>query len=157
MVSDKVELRSEKVRNIVGEVPNAINKTGITLVIMLLCIIAMIFSTIYYPISISVKLGNIKTKDDFYYVELYVPNKYFSQIKNEEKIRLIDDFKSHNKQTYIGKIISVNDIVINSNEEKYFSLNTKFDSDFNISNLKTNNTVKIILSNNNLLKHLLNR
>lgn len=64
MVSDKVELRSEKVRNIVGEVPNSINKTGITLVIMLLCIIAMIFSTIYYPFSISVKLGNIKIKDD---------------------------------------------------------------------------------------------
>lgn len=157
MYSNKVELRSEKVRNIVGEVPNAINKTGIILVIMLLCIIAMIISTIYYPISISAKLGYITTKNDLCYVELYIPHKYFRQIKKGDKIRLIYDYQSHNSQTYTGDITNVNDVVSNSNEENYCSLNTKFNSRFNISNLETNSTVKIILSNNNLLKHLLNK
>lgn len=159
MCSDKIELRSEKVRNIVGEVPNAINRTGIILVVMLLCIIAMIFSTIYYPISISAKLESITIDDEFYYVKLYIPNKYFSRVKKGDKIRLVDENQLNSPQTYAGEIICVNDIDSNSNsnEADYCSLNAKFDLRLNISSSRTNNTVKIILQNNNLLKHLLNR
>lgn len=70
--TDNIELRSEKVRHIIGQVPPALVRIG-TMVITLVVIALVIASyTIRYPITIEVQ-GKVTTNDT---VEVLVPYKY---------------------------------------------------------------------------------
>lgn len=69
---DNIELRSEKVRHVIGQVPPALVRTG-TMVITLVVIALVIASyTIRYPITIEAR-GNVT---DNGFVGLLVPYKY---------------------------------------------------------------------------------
>lgn len=70
--TDNIELRSEKVRNIIGQVPPALVRIGTVIVTLVIIVLAIAFYTVRYPITIEAK-GNV-TGNCF--VDILVPYKY---------------------------------------------------------------------------------
>ena len=70
--SENIELRSEKVRHIIGQVPPALVRTGTLVITLVVIALAIAFYTIRYPITIEAQ-GKVTSKDS---VELLVPYKY---------------------------------------------------------------------------------
>jgi hypothetical protein len=69
---DNIELRSEKVRHIIGQVPPALVRTGTMVITLVVIALAVAFYTIRYPITIEAQ-GKVTSNDS---VELLVPYKY---------------------------------------------------------------------------------
>ena len=69
---ENIELRSEKVRHIIGQVPPALVRTGTLVITLVVIALAVAFYTIRYPITIEAQ-GKVTSKDSF---ELLVPYKY---------------------------------------------------------------------------------
>lgn len=69
---DNIELRSEKVRHIIGQVPPALVRTGTMVVTLVVIALAVAFYTICYPITIEAQ-GKVAGNGS---VELLVPYKY---------------------------------------------------------------------------------
>ena len=69
--SENIELRSEKVRHIIGQVPPALVRTGTMVITLVVIALAIAFYTIRYPITIEAQ-GKVTSKDS---VELLVPYK----------------------------------------------------------------------------------
>jgi len=70
--SENIELRSEKVRHIIGQVPPALVRTGTLVITLVVIALAVAFYTIRYPITIEAQ-GKVTSKDS---VEFLVPYKY---------------------------------------------------------------------------------
>ena len=70
--TDNIELRSEKVRHIIGQVPPALVRTGTMIITLVVIALAVAFYTIRYPITIEAQ-GKVTRNDS---VELLVPYKY---------------------------------------------------------------------------------
>ena len=69
--SENIELRSEKVRHIIGQVPPALVRIGTMVITLVVIALAIAFYTIRYPITIEAQ-GKVTSKDS---VELLVPYK----------------------------------------------------------------------------------
>ena len=69
---DNIELRSEKVRHIIGQVPPALVRTGTMVITLVVITLALAFYTIRYPITIEAQ-GKVTSNGS---VELFVPYKY---------------------------------------------------------------------------------
>ena len=61
---DNIELRSEKVRHIIGKVPPLLVRTGTVVVTLIVIALAIAFYTIRYPITIEVE-GRVYTITSF--------------------------------------------------------------------------------------------
>ena len=69
---DNIELRSEKVRHIIGQVPPALVRTGTMVITLVIIVLAIAFYTIRYPITIEAQ-GKVMRNGA---AELLVPYKY---------------------------------------------------------------------------------
>ena len=69
---DNIELRSEKVRHIIGQVPPALVRTGTMVITLVVIALAVAFYTIRYPITIEAQ-GKVMHNDS---IEFLVPYKY---------------------------------------------------------------------------------
>ena len=70
--SENIELRSEKVRHIIGQVPPTLVRTGTVVVTLVVIALAVAFYTIRYPITIEAQ-GRVAGNGS---VELFIPYKY---------------------------------------------------------------------------------
>ena len=70
--SENIELRSEKVRHIIGQVPPALVRTGTLIITLVVIALGIAFYTIRYPITIEAQ-GKVTSNDS---EELFVPYKY---------------------------------------------------------------------------------
>ena len=69
---DNIELRSEKVRHIIGQVPPALVRTGTMVITLVVIALVVAFYIICYPITIEAQ-GKVTSNDS---AELLVPYKY---------------------------------------------------------------------------------
>lgn len=72
-VSDNIELRSEKVRNVIGKVPPRLVSLGTVLITVIVLALALAFYKIPYPISIEATGEVINQRT----VQVFVPYKLF--------------------------------------------------------------------------------
>ncbi|EGN56436.1 hypothetical protein PRBRB14_08440 [Hallella multisaccharivorax DSM 17128] len=72
--TDNIELRSEKVRHIIGKVPPLLVRTGTVVVTLIVIALAVAFYTIRYPITIEVE-GRVMPHDT---LQIVIPYKYLS-------------------------------------------------------------------------------
>ena len=70
--SENIELRSEKVRHIIGQVPPALVRTGTLVITLVVIALAVAFYTIRYPITIEAQ-GLVAGNGS---IELLIPYKY---------------------------------------------------------------------------------
>ena len=117
---DNIELRSEKVRHIIGQVPPSLVRTG-TMVITLVVIALVIASyTVRYPITIEAQ-GKVTSNDS---VELLVPYKYLYLFDESRTARITIEGQGDDVVPIVCPVTSHNDKLLIIDGSHYFTAKT---------------------------------
>ena len=113
-VSDNIELRSEKVRNVIGKVPPRLVSLGTVLITVIVLALALAFYKIPYPISIEAtgEVSNQRT------VQVFVPYKYLYLFDEPRTAHV--SFEGNDDASYSCNVISHNAKLIHREEGNYF-------------------------------------
>ena len=113
-VSDNIELRSEKVRNVIGKVPPRLVSLGTVLITVIVLALALAFYKIPYPISIEATGEVINQRT----VQVFVPYKYLYLF--DEPMTAHVSFEGNDDASYSCNVISHNAKLIHREEGNYF-------------------------------------
>lgn len=91
---ERIELRSEKVRNIIGRIPPMLIRIGITFICLLLIALFAAAWFIPYPESIKTQAEITAPKT----ASVYIPYRYITQIKKEMPVEI--ELEGYNARTY---------------------------------------------------------
>ena len=94
MADNKIELRSEKVRHIIGEIPSRIVRYGITIITIVILGLLIGAYFISYPETISAKVHMISA----YQGTIAVPYKYVHTIRREMMVNI--EIEGYDAETY---------------------------------------------------------
>ena len=144
--TDNIELRSEKVRHIIGQVPPALVRIG-TMVITLVVIALVIASyTIRYPITIEAQ-GKVMRNDS---VELLVPYKYLYLFDEPRTARLTLEGQAEDAAPIVCPITSHNENLLIVDGNHYFTAKTYIRSNGSNSQPGLNVSARIVVSDQTL-------
>ena len=113
-VSDNIELRSEKVRNVIGKVPPRLVSLGTVLITEIVLALALAFYKIPYPISIEATGEVINQRT----VQVFVPYKYLYLFDEPRTAHV--SFEGNDDASYSCNVISHNAKLIHREEGNYF-------------------------------------
>lgn len=113
-VSDNIELRSEKVRNVIGKVPPRLVSLGTVLITVIVLALALAFYKIPYPISIEATGEVINQRT----VQVFVPYKYLYLFDEPRTAHV--SFEGNDDASYSCNVISYNAKLIHREEGNYF-------------------------------------
>ena len=113
-VSDNIELRSEKVRNVIGKVPPRLVSLGTVLITVIVLALALAFYKIPYPISIEATGEIINQRT----VQVFVPYKYLYLFDEPRTAHV--SFEGNDDASYSCNVISHNAKLIHREEGNYF-------------------------------------
>ena len=113
-VSDNIELRSEKVRNVIGKVPPRLVSLGTVLITVIVLALALAFYKIPYPISIEATGEVIYQRT----VQVFVPYKYLYLFDEPRTAHV--SFEGNDDASYSCNVISHNAKLIHREEGNYF-------------------------------------
>ncbi len=112
--SDNIELRSEKVRNVISKVPPRLVSLGTVIITIIVLALAVAFYKIPYPISIEATGEVINQRT----VQVFVPYKYL-YLFNEPRTAHVS-FEGNDNASYNCDIISYNTKLIHREDGNYF-------------------------------------
>ncbi len=112
--SDNIELRSEKVRNVIGKVPPRLVSLGTVIITVIVIALGMAFYKIPYPISVEVN-GEVVSDSA---VQVYVPYKYLYLFNDSRTANI--SFEGYEETTYQCKLTSHNTKLIHREDGNYF-------------------------------------
>ena len=125
MADSKIELRSEKVRHIIGEIPSGIVRYGITIItIVILGLLAGAYF-IPYPETISAKVQMTNTRQG----TLIIPYRYVNTIENGMTANI--EFEGYNAENYGvagSTIVTISHTPHQTNEGSMFTAQVKIAS-----------------------------
>lgn len=113
-VSDNIELRSERVRNVIGKVPPRLVSLGTVLITVIVLALALAFYKIPYPISIEATGEVINQRT----VQVFVPYKYLYLFDEPRTAHV--SFEGNDDASYSCNVISHNAKLIHREEGNYF-------------------------------------
>ena len=154
MADDKIELRSEKVRHIIGEIPSGIVRYGITIItIVILGLLAGAYF-IPYPETISAKVQMTNTRQG----TLIIPYRYVNTIENGMTANI--EFEGYNAENY-G--VAGSTIVTTSHTPHHLAEGSVFTAQVKITDCKyqliggMTGTATILVSNESVLQVIIRR
>ena len=112
--SDNIELRSEKVRNVIGKVPPRLVSLGTVVITIIVLALAVAFYKIPYPISIDANGEVINQRT----VQVFVPYKYLYLFDEPRTAHV--SFEGNDNVSYNCNIISHNAKLIHREDGNYF-------------------------------------
>ena len=112
--SDNIELRSEKVRNVIGKVPPRLVSLGTVVITIIVLALAVAFYKIPYPISIDANGEVINQR----IVQVFVPYKYLYLFDEPRTAHV--SFEGNDNASYNCNIISHNAKLIYREGGNYF-------------------------------------
>jgi hypothetical protein len=112
--SDNIELRSEKVRNVIGKVPPSLVSLGTVIITIIVLALAVAFYKIPYPISIEAN-GEVVSQRT---IQVFVPYKYLSLFKESRTAHV--SFEGNDNISYNCNIIGHNTKLIHREDGNYF-------------------------------------
>ncbi|GAB1418447.1 MAG: HlyD family secretion protein [Ignavibacterium sp.] len=84
---DNIELRSEKVRNLIGQIPPVIIRAGISVIFFI--ILVLLFGSWFFRFEYTIKTtATINQNTDSLFIELKIPANEISKIKTGQKVIL---------------------------------------------------------------------
>ena len=111
---DNIELRSEKVRNVIGKVPPRLVSLGTVIITIIVLALAVAFYKIPYPISIEANGEVINQKT----VQVFVPYKYLYLFDEPRTANV--SFEGNDNISYLCNMISHTDKLIQREDGNYF-------------------------------------
>ena len=118
--TDKIELRSEKVRHIIGQVPPTLMRTGTMVITLVVIALAVAFYIIRYPITIEAQ-GKVTRNDS---VELLVPYKYLYLFDESRTARITIEGQAEDAAPIVCPITSHNENLLIVDGNHYFTAKT---------------------------------
>lgn len=112
--SDNIELRSEKVRNVIGKVPPCLVSLGTVIITIIVLALAVASYKIPYPISIEANGEVINQRT----VQVFVPYKYLYLFDEPRTAHV--SFEGNDNTSYDCDIISHNAKLIHREDDNYF-------------------------------------
>lgn len=154
MIDNKIELRSEKVRHIIGEIPSKIVRYGITIItIVILGLLAGAYF-IPYPETISAKVQMANANQG----TVSIPYKYVNTIENGMTVNI--EFEGYNAETYGvagGTIVATSHTPHHLAEDSVFTAQVKItDCKYQLIGGMTG-TATILVSNESVLQMIIRR
>ena len=147
---DNIELRSEKVRHIIGQVPPALVRTGTMVITLVVIALAIAFYTIRYPITIEAQ-GKVTSNDS---VELLVPYKYLYLFDEPRTARLTLEGQAEDAAPIVCPITSHNENLLIVDGNHYFTAKTHIRSNGSNSQPGLNVSVRIVVSDKTLWQQI---
>lgn len=155
---EKIELRSEKVRNIIGEVPPVLVRSGIGIIfgLILLLFIAMYFIPYPETLKVEVIVTSASTHSVVAYADALVPFVYANQLEKDMEVRV--DMEGYAEQDYglvKGTVTEVSGQLVTYSNKNYIIVKLLL-HDNNYTELQTNmkGVASIMLSDKTLWEHL---
>ena len=143
---DNIELRSEKVRHIIGQVPPALVRTGTMVITLVIIALAIAFYTIRYPITIEAQ-GNVTSNDS---VELLIPYKYLYLFDEPRTARITLEGQDEDAAPIVCPITSHNDKLLVVDRNHYFTAKTRIRSNGSNAQPGLNVSARIVISDKTL-------
>ena len=112
--SENIELRSEKVRNVIGKVPTRLVSLGTVVITIIVLALVVAFYKIPYPISIDANGEVINQR----IVQVFVPYKYLYLFDEPRTAHV--SFEDNDNASYNCDIISHNAKLIHREDGNYF-------------------------------------
>lgn len=118
-----IELRSEKVRNIVGKIPPLIIRGGITFVTLLMFALLLAAWFIPYPENLNISFSVSSQTGTNWQATAYLPYSHVTQVK--EGMILHAELEGYNPRMYgyaDGTIINVDKNIVKQNDRNCFTV-----------------------------------
>ena len=144
--TDNIELRSEKVRHIIGQVPPTLMRTGTMVITLVVIALAVAFYTIRYPITIEAQ-GKVTSNDS---VELLVPYKYLYLFDEPRMARLTLEGQDDDAAPIVCPITSHNENLLIVDGNHYFTAKTYIRSNGSSVQPGLNVSARIVVSDKTL-------
>lgn len=122
MENDKnIELRSEKVRNVIGDIPSFIVRAGSGVIALIVIGLFLSIAFIPYPESISVDLVVDSVNCQDVYAHIMIPYRYINEINIETEAKIeLEGFSVSHANYLSGSVVSINEKIISSGKDNYF-------------------------------------
>ena len=117
---DNIELLSEKVRHIIGQVPPALVRTGTLIISLVVIALAIAFYTLRYPITIEAQ-GKVTHNDS---IEFLVPYKYLYLFDEPRTARITLEGQDNDDAPIVCPITNHNDKLLVVDGNLYFTAKT---------------------------------
>lgn len=152
---DKIELRSEKVRNIIGIIPPPFIRFGISLISLFFVLFVVAAYNIPYPEYIRVE-GHVITLSQQKYISMLVPYKYLNEIAHGMDVRIeIEDHPSSSYDYIKSKIATIKKEIITIHNNNYFVVTSPIPHEIKYNVIRgMKGTAFILVSNTSFLKRL---
>lgn len=119
--NDNIELRSDKVRSIIGQIPPWIIRSGISVIFFV--IVTLLVGSYYfkYPYTIKTTVEFAK-KNNSYIGIVKIPANEISKVKKGQKVEIyFENVKNLNGFTFKSKINEISDKITISNKNGFYS------------------------------------
>ena len=123
--TNNIELRSEKVRHIIGKVPPVLVRTGTFIITILVIALAVAFYTIRYPITIEVE-GRVMPHDT---LQIAVSYKYLYLFTEPRQVIVTYEGEDRNAQSHVYTITSFSRRLLSIGPDNYFIAKASVASD----------------------------
>ena len=145
---DNIELRSEKVRNVIGKVPPRLVSLGTVIITVIVLALAVAFYKIPYPISIETNGEVVNHR----MVQVFVPYKYL-YLFYETRTAYVS-FEGYDNISYQFDVTSHNTKLVHKEDVNYFvataTINAQVNSRKSVLQKYMKADVRIIISNKTL-------
>ena len=143
---DNIELRSEKVRHIIGQVPPALVRTGTMVITLVVIALAIAFYTIRYPITIEAQ-GKVSNNDS---IEILVPYKYLYLFDEPRMARITLEGQDEYTAPVVCPITSRSENLLIVDGNHYFTAKTYIHSNGTSVQPGLNVLARIVVSDKTL-------
>ncbi|MFC2758677.1 hypothetical protein [Hallella multisaccharivorax] len=123
--TDNIELRSEKVRHIIGKVPPLLVRTGTVVVTLVVIALAVAFYTIRYPITIEVE-GRVMPHDT---LQIVIPYKYLYLFTEPRQVSVTYEGEDTDVRPHVYSITSFSRRLLSIGSDNYFIAKASIASD----------------------------
>ena len=154
MADSKIELRSEKVRHIIGEIPSGIVRYGITIITIVLLVLLVGAYFIPYPETISARIEMTDRQQG----TVDIPYKYVNTVKKGMNVSI--ELEGYDTEMYGATNGTITAI---SSTPQHTANGNIFVVKVNVKNCKYNieggmaGTASILVSNESMLQRILQR
>ena len=155
---DNIELRSEKIRNIIGKVPPRLIRVGITDIAFILSALILAAFFVPYPESVKVPVVITGRNEAGTHAQLFIPYRYVTRIKNGMKAEIeMEGYEAAQYGYAKGQIENCSDTVAIVTGNNYFIaevLLQKYPPRYSLWK-RMKGTASILISDESIASHIL--
>ena len=152
---EDIELRSEQVRKIIGQIPPVLVRSGISIIGLIVALLLAVATFVPYPETIETNITLTNIHEGHAFAKGRLPYSYISQVKKDMNIIIeLEGYSNGDYSSLQGYIEAVLPKVITVDGQNYFNITLKLkEIPFMQKGMK--GKASIILSEKTLLKRVL--